>query len=588
VIVATAGHIDHGKTALVKALTGVDTDRLPQEKARGISIDLGFAYWSVPGGAVVGFVDVPGHERFVRNMLAGVCAIDAALLVVAADDGVMPQTREHLHILDLLAVREGLVVITKCDRAEGARLAEVRAEVGQLLEGSSLAGAELLAVSALTGAGLDVLRERLAALARARQRAATGGCRFRYAVDRAFTRAGSGTVVTGTVFDGAVAVGDRLLVSPGGRQVRVRAIQKQGAAAARAEAGERCALNLAGIERAQVERGDWVLDPQLHAPAARLDVELRLLDSEAHPLRHWTPVHLHLGTREVTARVSLRRGESLPPGQRSFARLVLDRPVVAAHGDRFILRDQSARRTVGGGRVLDADPPRRRLAPQAWARRLQALAAPSAADALAQLLPLSPSGVAAAAFARNYKLDAQAFEEVLRQAGAATVGSHAQGLVLARDKAQALAADRAVPPAPENPEHTRLWQLALGPMRAAGRAGITVQELARAIAAKELVLREALHRKAQAGEAVRVGEDRYYPRAILDDFVQVARSVAAAAPAGRFTAGQFRDAAGIGRALAVQVLEAIDRLGLTRRVGDVRVLRAPANPLPPVHGGPPP
>ncbi len=587
-IVATAGHIDHGKTALVKALTGVDTDRLPQEKARGISIDLGFAYWSVPGGAVVGFVDVPGHERFVRNMLAGVCAIDAALLVVAADDGVMPQTREHLHILDLLAVREGLVVITKCDRAEGARLAEVRAEVGQLLEGSSLAGAELLAVSALTGAGLDVLRERLAALARARQRAATGGCRFRYAVDRAFTRAGSGTVVTGTVFDGAVAVGDRLLVSPGGRQVRVRAIQKQGAAAARAEAGERCALNLAGIERAQVERGDWVLDPQLHAPAARLDVELRLLDSEAHPLRHWTPVHLHLGTREVTARVSLRRGESLPPGQRSFARLVLDRPVVAAHGDRFILRDQSARRTVGGGRVLDADPPRRRLAPQAWARRLQALAAPSAADALAQLLPLSPSGVAAAAFARNYKLDAQAFEEVLRQAGAATVGSHAQGLVLARDKAQALAADRAVPPAPENPEHTRLWQLALGPMRAAGRAGITVQELARAIAAKELVLREALHRKAQAGEAVRVGEDRYYPRAILDDFVQVARSVAAAAPAGRFTAGQFRDAAGIGRALAVQVLEAIDRLGLTRRVGDVRVLRAPANPLPPVHGGPPP
>jgi len=584
VIVATAGHIDHGKTTLVKALTGVDTDRLPQEKARGISIDLGFAYWKAPAGGIVGFVDVPGHERFVRNMLAGVCGIDQAMLVVAADDGVMPQTREHLHILDLLDIRAGMVVITKADRVGGERLEQVQREVRALLAGTSLAGADLLAVSAVTGQGLDALRERLADAAVHCRREHAVGRRLRYAVDRSFVVAGSGTVVTGTVFDGIVRVGDRLLVSPAGLQARVRGIQKDGVKAEFAEAGERCALNLAGVDVAQVQRGDWVVHPDLHAPASRIDVELRVLAGEAQALRHWTPVHLHIGTREVTARVSLRRGAAIEPGQRAFARLVADRPIVAAHGDRFIVRDQSAWRTVGGGVVLDANPSHRRLPSQAWARQLRALGAPSVAQALGELVACTPAGVNAQAFSRNFKLTPQTLTRLLADAGLAMVGSGAQAVVLTGEQAQARMARRVQVAEVENPQHTRLWQLAVAPLRAAGRAGTTVGALAQTTGAKEQVLRDMLHRQARSGEAVRVTDERFYLRETIDDFIAVAGRVALAAPGRRFTAAEFRDAAGIGRNLAVQVLEAIDRLGATQRVGDARVVRTALAPSPPPQG----
>ena len=573
-IVATAGHIDHGKTTLVKALTGVDTDRLPQEQARGISIDIGFAYWRDPRGAVIGFVDVPGHERFVRNMLAGVCAIDYALLVVAADDGVMPQTREHLHILDLLGVRQGLVAITKADRADAARLREVEAQVHALLEGTTLAGARALPVSAATGDGLAALREALAQAARDVRRDASGGRRLRYAVDRSFTVAGSGTVVTGTVFDGSVKPGDRLLVSPAGIDVRVRGIQKDGARADRAEAGERCALNLAGLERAQVQRGDWVVDAALHAPTTRLDVDLRVLAGEAHALHHWTPVHLHLGTRDVTARVSLRRGACIEPGGKAFARLLTDQPVVALHGDRFILRDQSAQRTLGGGVVLDAFPAQRRLAPAVRERQLLAHAAGSPAAALQALVACTPAGIDAATFARNFNLDADAFGAVLARAGLVTLGAGPQQKVVTRERFEALQPKKPAP-TPENPEHARLWQLAQPLLARAGRGGLTVAQLAQDLRAKEPVLQHVLHDKAKAGLAVRVGDDRFYLRSTIDEFVAVARTVAQAAPQGRFTLARFRDDAGIGRALAAQVLEAMDRLGITQRVADARVLRAP-------------
>src|SRR4051812_31858492 len=260
-IVATAGHIDHGKTLLVKTLTGVDTDRLPEEKARGISIDLGFAYLPVDGGGLIGFVDVPGHERFIRNMLAGVCGIDFAVLVVAADDGVMPQTIEHLHILDLLHIKRGAAVITKSDRVDAARLSEVESQVQALLAPTQLKDARVLAVSAVTGAGIDELKAILVAEATGASRRARAGEYFRYAVDRTFSVSGSGTVVTGTVFNGSVKTGDRLVISPAGLEVRVRGIQIQGKAAERAAAGERCALNLTGADLASVHRGDWVLAP---------------------------------------------------------------------------------------------------------------------------------------------------------------------------------------------------------------------------------------------------------------------------------------------------------------------------------------
>jgi selenocysteine-specific elongation factor len=580
VIVATAGHIDHGKTTLVKALTGVDTDRLPQEKARGISIDLGFAYWKVPGGAVIGFVDVPGHERFVRNMLAGVCAIDFALVLVAADDGVMPQTREHLNIIDLLGIRRGIAVISKADRVDADRLAAVELETRELLAGTSLQGAPLLPVCAVTGEGIEDLRAALSDAAAGFTRGAAGGRRLRYAVDRAFTVAGSGTVVTGTVFDGVVRTGDRLVLSPSGRQVRVRGIQKDGAKVESAPAGERCALNLAGIELSQVGRGDWVLHADLHAPTTRLDVELQVLVGEAQALRHWTPVHLHLGTRDVTARVSLRRGEALEPGQRAFARLIVDQPIAAARGDRFILRDQSAQRTLGGGRVLDAFPAPRRLPHELRYRQLQALAQPSAPEAVRALVACTPGGVQAVAVARNFNLDPDGFAQLLKQAGLASIGTGSQATVITREDAEARLVRKAPQAAAENPEHVRLWQLSEPVLKRAGLAGLTVAQLADNVHAKEAVLRDMLHRKAQAGDMVRVNEDRFYLRCTIDQFIRVARDVAHTLPDGRFTAGKFRDGAGIGRALAVQVLEALDRLGVTQRVADARVLRARVPSIP--------
>ncbi|HYF20992.1 MAG TPA: selenocysteine-specific translation elongation factor [Ramlibacter sp.] len=577
-IVATAGHIDHGKTTLVKALTGVDTDRLPQEKARGISIDLGFAYRREPGGSVIAFVDVPGHERFVRNMLAGVCAIDFALLVVAADDGVMPQTREHLAIVDLLGLRHGVAVVTKADRVDAARVAQVGDEVRALLAGTGLHDAPLLPVSATTGAGIGALQDLLSRAAASLRRGAATGRRFRLAVDRSFTVAGSGTVVTGTVFDGSVRVGDKVLLSPSGVEVRVRGLQKDGGKAEGAVAGERCALNLVGVERGQVQRGDWVLHPQLHAPTARLDVQLQVLPGEAQALRHWTPVHLHLGTRDVTARVALRRGESVAAGTRAAARLVVDQPIVALHGDRFILRDQSAQRTLGGGVVLDAFPPARRAPLAVREQRAQAFAAGTPAQVLAALVAGTLSGVDAHVFSRNFNLDDAAFAALLQQAGCALVGSGAAARVVTQASAQA-AQVRAAPAAePENPEHVRLWQLAEPHLRRAARGGLSVAQLAEAIRAKEPVLRDALHRKAKAGQAVRVTDDRFFLRETIDDFIGVARRTAATVPEGRFTAAQFRDHAGIGRSLAIQVLESLDRLGATRRIGDVRVLAAAAAP----------
>jgi len=573
-IVATAGHIDHGKTSLVKALTGVDTDRLPQEKARGISIDLGFAYWKLAEGPTVGFVDVPGHERFVRNMLAGVCAIDMALLVIAADDGVMPQTREHLNILDLLEVRKGLVVITKSDRADAARLREVQVEATTLLAGTSLAGVPVLAVSSTTGSGLPQLRQALTQAALAIRRSSQAGHRLRFAVDRAFTVTGSGTVVTGTVVAGGVKVGDRLVVSPSGAAVRVRALQKDGSACEQAQAGERCALNLAGIERAQIERGDWVLDAALHGPTRLVDVQLHVLPGEAHPLKHWTPVHLHLGTSNVTARVALRRAAPVEPGGKSYVRLLTDRPVVALHGDRFIVRDQSAQRTVGGGVVIDAFPVARRVPAQLRQRQLDALSQACAAQALAALAACTGGGIDAALIARNFNLDDNAMAQAVAQAGLVSLGPAGRSRIVTPQQAAAEEARRKPVAEPDNPEHLRLWQLAQPLLLQAGRKGLTLTQLTEALRGKLPVLQDMLHRRARAGDAIRVGETRFYLRGTIDEFIVVAQDVARSKADGRFTAADFRDAAGIGRGLAIEVLEALDRQGVTQRIGDHRVLRA--------------
>ena len=631
-IVATAGHIDHGKTLLVKTLTGVDTDRLPEEKARGISIDLGFAYWLLEGGSVIGFVDVPGHERFIRNMLAGVCGIDYALLVVAADDGVMPQTVEHLQILDLLGIRRGMAAITKTDRVAPERVEAVRAEVSALLAPTRLAGIPAIPVSAVSGAGIEELRRQLGAAAAQHAARAAEGQHFRFAIDRAFTISGSGTVVTGTVFNGAVAPGDRLVISPRGAQVRVRGIQMRGKPAERAQAGQRCALNLTGADLDSVARGDWALHESIHAPTQRIDARLTVLASEAEPLEHWTPVHVHLATADVTARIAIAGGGSVAPGASALAQLVLDKPVGALNGDRFILRDQSARRTIGGGTVVDPYARTARRASAARLAELAALALGSPDAALAAMLKDVAAGVDITRFERIFGIRPERAAALYEAAGVVALGKDRRvGITRGRRdglREQAVAAvrdfhranpqsvgmdaaalqERLAPQLPaeafqalmreladerkleisgnglrvpghdatSNPEDQRMWQVVLPALQAAGFAPPPVPELAAALKLKEAALKDFLHRKSRTGEVLRVPPDRFYPRATLATLAATAHALARTSP---FTAAQFRDATGIGRGLAIEILETLDTLGITQRIGDTRKARKDFTPI---------
>ena len=627
-IVATAGHIDHGKTLLVRTLTGIDTDRLPEEKARGISIDLGFAHAAV-GGAPMSFVDVPGHERFIRNMLAGVCAIDAGLLVVAADDGVMPQTREHVHILDLLRIDRGIAVITKTDRVPPERVEAVRGEVRELLAGTRLEGCPILAVSAVTGLGMQELRTALATLSAGMARRAAEGQHFRLAIDRAFTIAGSGTVVTGTVFSGAVATGARLVVSPRGTPVRVRGIHVQGKPAERAEAAQRCALSLTGADLEAITRGDWLLDPFIHAPTRRFDARVSVLAGEKEPFAHWTPVHVHLATANVLGRVAIANCGSIAPGQSALAQVVLERPIGALPGDRFVIRDQSARRTLGGGIVLDPfSRPRRRQAAER-AARLAMLERGTPEDALRGITESAEGGVDMERFARAFNLVPGRASQALNAAGAVLLGKdHPVAVSRAHHEAlrektlaelrrfhaaqpqapgiEAAALHGAVAPAlpaeafqvvlrelagagalilanemvrlPQhdetaNPADDETWRRVRGALPDTDPLAPTIAELAAKLGMKEAVLRDFLYRKSRSGEVVRVAPDRFYLRSAMAAFAATAGELARANAGGQFTAAQFRDAIGTGRGLAIQILEALDKLGITQRVGDNRRMR---------------
>ncbi|CAN5269350.1 selenocysteine-specific translation elongation factor [soil metagenome] len=393
-IVATAGHVDHGKTSLVKALTEVDTDRLEEEKRRGMSIDIGFAYADVGAATSLGFVDVPGHERFVRNMLAGVACIDLALLVIAADDGPMPQTREHLAILGLLGVPRCAVVLTKIDRVTPERLAQVEREVAELLRPGPFHAAPVFPLVATSGVGVPALRQHLADAAVAFAARPVAG-HFRLAVDRSFALAGAGRIVTGAVLSGSVKVGDQITVSPRGTAARVRGIHAQNQRAEVAVAGQRCALNLAGVDLKDADpvRGDWVVAPEAHAPNDRIDVHLDVLASEARPLAHRAALQLHIGAAAVNARVATLGGPSVAPGDSAMAQLMLERPIATLHGDRFILRDSAAGRTVAGGRVIDPFGPARGRSKPARALHLAAMALREPADALAAVLEAEPEGI---------------------------------------------------------------------------------------------------------------------------------------------------------------------------------------------------
>src|SRR5919109_3218823 len=363
IIIGTAGHIDHGKTALVKALTGIDADRLEEEKRRGITIDIGFAHLDLPGrtGEILrlGFVDVPGHERFVRNMLAGVGGIDLVLLVIAADESIKPQTREHFDICRLLRVERGITVLTKSDLVDSETLEVVRLEIEEFLRGSFLDSSHspIIPVSSRTGAGLDQLKQELIKSA-AEVHAKDSGAIARLPIDRVFTMKGFGTVITGTLISGTIHKDDELEVFPGGQRTRVRGIQVHGQSAERARAGERTALNLAGVATQQLERGMVLALPATFHSTNRLDVSLSLLHS-AKPLKDRARVHLHAYTSETIATVTLHDERQIAPGQTAFAQLRLNNSVLLLPEDRFIIRQFSPVVTIGGGAVLDATPLRK-------------------------------------------------------------------------------------------------------------------------------------------------------------------------------------------------------------------------------------
>lgn len=371
-ILGTAGHIDHGKTTLIKALTGIDTDRLEEEKKRGISIELGFASLELPSGQKLGVIDVPGHERFVKNMLAGATGIDIVMLVVAADDSVMPQTEEHLAIVDLLGIQEGVVALTKADIVDEEWLPLVEDEIRKVLSKTSLKDAPIVPVSGKTGMGLDELRKTLDTIAQ-RIQPRKDRSPFRLPVDRVFSMSGAGTVITGTLWSGEIHSDEKANVYPINKEVRVRSIQVHGKKMDTAIAGQRVALNLVGLDKDDIERGDVVLAPGFLSPSYMFDATLKLLDSAPKELKNRARIRLHHGTSEVLGRVVLTDREVLKPGDSAFVQLRLESPVIPKYNDNFVIRSYSPIQTIGGGRVLDSHPVKYRASHKNFGERCQLL-----------------------------------------------------------------------------------------------------------------------------------------------------------------------------------------------------------------------
>jgi len=624
-IVGTAGHIDHGKTTLVRALTGVDTDRLLEEKRRGISIELGYAFMPTPHGQPIGFVDVPGHERLVHTMLAGATGIDAVLLLVAADDGVMPQTREHLAIVSLLRIAHGAVVLTKCDRVAPARVEQVKHQIGESTRDTPLAQAPIFLTAAPAGEGIEPLRQWLFELAAATRGPIDAGQAFRLAVDRVFTLAGIGTVVTGSVFSGAVVAGDLVQIAPGRQQARVRSVHAQNQPAQSARAGQRCALNLAGIERSDVERGQWICDPLVALATDRVDARVTLWRGEQNALRSGARVHLHLGAADRMARVALLQSDRLMPGASGEVQFILEREVAAWRGDRVVLRDATAVRTVGGGEVLDPWAParyRKSAERLAW---LSVLALDDAAQRLQHVLQAAPFGVSLARLQRAWALKAiepvlsapairigagdhawaiahsrwDGLQQVLLQALALlhqrepdSIGVEVARLMRAAlPRADPAVAGQAIESLQEQgriarqgaflllPEHAvrlseqedRLAQRILPLLQAGQSDPPWVRDIARELKQTEATVRVTLARLARGGQVFQVVKDLYLHGRTVESLAAAARELAQRD--GSVRAAQFRDATGLGRKRAIQILEFFDRVGLLRRVRDAHLVR---------------
>ena len=618
VVVGTAGHIDHGKTALVKALTGIDADRLAEEKRRGITIDLGFAHLQLTPDLRLGFVDVPGHERFVKNMLAGVGGIDLVMLVVAADESVKPQTREHFDICRLLEIPRGLIVLTKSDLVGEELLHLTRMEVAELVAGSFLEGAPVVAVSSTTGTGLDELRRQLARVASAVPEKNSAGY-FRLPIDRVFTVKGFGTVVTGTLISGAVSRDLEIEVYPAGRVLRVRGVEVHGERTERAVAGQRTALNLADIEPAGLARGDVLSEPGRFHAVRQIECRLELLPS-AKPLKHRAPVHFHAGTAEIEAEVRLFGGATLRPGETAYARLILRKPALLLPGDRFIIRMFSPVVTIGGGVVIDIGV-RRYARGFDVAHRLNVLGGANAAARIALLVREAAFGMAMAELVARTGMAAAAIAQAAAVAGVValplaspwfvdsawfeaargrmekTVGAFHLEHPLLDGMARAELRSSLAPDMPpflldallaasncvvaegdivRLPGHAVVLREDEGRARQAierafEQAGLAVPAVAEVLAkagveaARARTLLEILIREKRL---IRVNRELVFHRSAMEKL----RGMLAQRRSTSFGVPDFKQWTGISRKYAIPLLEYLDRTHVTRREGDQRVI----------------
>lgn len=633
-IIATAGHVDHGKTELIRALTGTDTDRLPEEKARGLSIDLGFAYQALPDNTALGFVDVPGHEKFIRNMLAGVAGIDLGLLVVAADDGVMPQTREHFAILDLLGIDQCVVAITKIDRVDDDRILEVQDQVETLLGNVGHEDIAVYPLCAPNNEGVDALRNTLVKRAQGAYGRHTDG-NFRMAIDRVFTLKGVGLVVTGMVFAGAATINDNLVVSADGSQVRVRGIRAHNEESAWVQAGERCAINIVGrgVSEGLLNRGDWLMHASLYAPTRRIDVDLRVLNTEPRPLKHWTPTHLHIGADHLAARVAVLSGGAIAAGERGLAQLVLEQDAFVIHGDRFVLRDQSAQRTIAGGHVIDPFSPRRGRARPTRMVALQAMNHRDPSEALAALAEISEVGVPFQHFSVSHNLTALQTDAMVESLSLKRVGRQPREWIFCgtkwqdlhnriekavgvfhqsrpelpgpslRDIQLALKPHVETPILEEATEHLvddkrvgdrgkrfhlpshaiqvserdrQLWARAAASLAPNSGSPLSLHQAAEALGVDKQMLETSLKQAVRIGEMVLVAKNRFLPTSYMARMGCAAEALSEKTAEGFFTVAEYCEQTKTGRNFVIDLLEHFDRLGFTERAGNNRRIRRPA------------
>jgi len=623
VVIGTAGHIDHGKTALVRLLTGIDTDRLKEEKERGISIDLGFAHLTLPSGVRAGIVDVPGHERFVRNMLAGACGIDLVLFVIAADEGVMPQTTEHLNIVDVLRVHGGVVALTKADLVDEAWLELVRADVAGAMEGTVLEGAPIVPVSAVTGQGKDALLAALdGAVSRIPERVRADFARL--PVDRVFTVEGFGTVVTGTLWNGRLKVGDSLVVLPGEKSVRVRNVQVFGKDVGEAVPGERVALALHGVSREDIRRGDWLFTPDAAGPSSMVDVRFELLKGAPRSLRTRARIRFHLGASEVIGRAHLLDREELRPGESALAQLRLESPAVALQGDRFVVRSYSPQITIGGGSVLVAHAVKHRKKDTDVVQTLSLVEKGSPRDRVAQAVRAAGGkGLAAADVAREAGMpdaeSAVAVSALLAEGIVFRVGHallHAEHLKkVADDLARSLGdyqvkyplrwgmtkgelrnrfagtpqevfaaavdslaragrlfikEDRYRIDSPDvtlSPEETRLKERIEAGFLKAGLNVPYAKDLA--VGVPEDKVNDVVQTLVEEGKLAKITTELFFHVDTMHEAESLVRKMLS--NNGKFQVSEFKEAAKTSRKYAVPLLEYFDRKGVTRRQGDVRV-----------------